>query len=117
MGCTLMARIAGRGSSPTWSSKTKETPACPQCGTRSWIDPTSFTAFYRNLSPNVHTCVFGAHEDPSVTHVVLDPTIPPPAADGRALVITQLSAGLCTEHLAVVRAVGIGTFQVSSSRI
>ncbi len=110
-GCSLIALLEGGGRSSTFrASRTPNTPACPACGTASWVDPTSFTAFYMKLPSNQHTCVIGPHEDTSVRHVELSPIheIAPPAP--RTIVIMKLSAGLCTEHLLQATSVGIGGF-------
>lgn len=113
-GCSLIALLEGGGHSSTFrASRTPGTPACPACGTSSWVDPMSFTAFYMKLSSNEHTCVIGPHEDASVRHVQLLPSheIPPPAP--RAIVIMKVSAGLCTEHLIQATSVGIGGFLIA----
>lgn len=113
MGCSLLALIDGdaRGSTLT-GSRTVDTPSCPQCSAQAWVDPTSFTAYYRKLPSNAHLCVFG-HEDPSVIHKRLDALGGPPSAPPKVLVIVSVSAGLCVQHLAEVRVAGIGGFYVS----
>jgi len=111
-GCTLMAMLDGGPHSSTFrGERTPATPACPQCGKRSWIDPYSFTAYYAKLSSNLHWCVFG-HEDASVQHLVLQPTAPlaTPARD--VIVIASISAGLCSEHLSAVQTTGIGLYRL-----
>jgi hypothetical protein len=112
-GCTLIAVIDGGPHSSTLrSERTPGTPACPYCGTSSWIDPTSFTAFYAKIDDNRHTCIVGRHWDPDTRHFILEPTSPLPEPSRSVLVIARVSAGLCREHLGAVQTAGIGCYSI-----
>ena len=109
-GCSLLALIEGADFTSTLrAERTAGTPACPSCGTSSWVDPYSFTAYYMKLPDGSDTCVVGVHKDASVKRVRLIPSTPVSAATGE-IAIMKLAAGLCATHLVDATSVGIGGF-------